>query len=84
MSSTHLSEIDDPTDIGLIRTVLRSAGFRGSHAVADSEEKRAALTFSKWRILGKRIVVGAETSRRSFTAGTSANAGELANDVAIA
>jgi|SRR5690349_10284158 hypothetical protein len=47
VSSTHLSEIDDPTDIGLIRTVLRSAGFRGSHAVADSEEKRAALTFLK-------------------------------------
>ncbi|WP_165411193.1 hypothetical protein [Rhizobium leguminosarum] len=47
MSSTHLSEIDDSTNIGLIRTVLRSAGFRGSHAVADPEEKRAALTFLK-------------------------------------
>ncbi|MBY5581393.1 MULTISPECIES: hypothetical protein [Rhizobium] len=44
MSSIHF---DDPTDIGLIRTVLRSAGFRGSHAVADPEEKRAALTFLK-------------------------------------
>ncbi|WP_171821271.1 hypothetical protein [Rhizobium leguminosarum] len=47
VSFTHLSEIDDPTDIGLIRMVLRSAGFRGSHAVADPEEKRAALTFLK-------------------------------------
>jgi hypothetical protein len=47
MSSTHLSEIDDSTNIGPIRTALRSAGFRGSHAVADPEEKRAALTFLK-------------------------------------
>ena len=45
MSSNPSLDRIDPPNLTLIRSILRGAGLRGSTAIADPAEKRAALIF---------------------------------------